>query len=72
MIGGVEARDAAALCRMIAGRDMQCWVVGGWGVDALLGRQTRTHKDSDVLTLLRDLSTLMRTPPAPGWNADWP
>lgn len=37
---------------------MRCWVVGGWGVDALLGRQTRPHKDFDVLTLLRDLPTL--------------
>jgi lincosamide nucleotidyltransferase A/C/D/E len=58
MIGGVEARDAAALYGMIAGLDMQCWVVGGWGVDALLGRQTRAHKDLDVLTLLSDLSAL--------------
>jgi len=27
----------------------RCWVVGGWGIDALLGRQTRPHKDLDVL-----------------------
>jgi lincosamide nucleotidyltransferase A/C/D/E len=28
-------------------------LVGGWGIDALLGRQTREHKDLDIL-LLRD------------------
>lgn len=59
MIGGVDAGDAVALYELIVGRGMQCWVVGGWGVDALLGRQTRTHKDLDVLTLLSDLPTLI-------------
>jgi len=24
------------------------WVAGGWGVDALVGRQTRAHRDLDV------------------------
>jgi lincosamide nucleotidyltransferase A/C/D/E len=34
---------------------------GGWGVDALLGKQTRSHKDLDIATpekhvaLLRDV-----------------
>jgi lincosamide nucleotidyltransferase A/C/D/E len=26
----------------------RCWVAGGWGVDALLGRQTRPHRDLDL------------------------
>lgn len=25
------------------------WVAGGWGIDALLGRQSREHRDLDVL-----------------------
>jgi lincosamide nucleotidyltransferase A/C/D/E len=24
------------------------WIAGGWGVDALIGRQTRTHRDLDL------------------------
>ena len=24
------------------------WVAGGWGVDALVGRQTRPHRDLDL------------------------
>ena len=24
------------------------WLEGGWGVDALVGRQTRTHRDVDI------------------------
>src|SRR3989338_3942351 len=27
---------------------VKIWVDGGWGIDALLGRQTRTHKDLDI------------------------
>ena len=29
--------------------------MGGWGVDALLGRVTREHKDLDLLVLISDL-----------------
>lgn len=25
-----------------------CWVAGGWGVDVLVGRQTREHRDVDL------------------------
>ena len=31
---------------------------GGWGIDALLGRQTRLHKDFDALVALEDLPAL--------------
>ena len=33
-------------------------VVGGWGVDALVHRRTRPHKDLDVLVLRQDLLQL--------------
>ncbi len=35
--------------------------MGGWGVDALLGRQTRPHKDLDVLVLVDDLPDRLPT-----------
>jgi len=31
------------------------WVDGGWGVDALLGQQTRTHRDLDLGVRLDDI-----------------
>jgi lincosamide nucleotidyltransferase A/C/D/E len=47
------------------------WLEGGWGVDALVGRQTRTHRDLDVdvdvecekaaLAVLRDLGYEIET-----------
>ncbi|MGH3434926.1 MAG: nucleotidyltransferase domain-containing protein [Sciscionella sp.] len=29
--------------------DLACWVAGGWGVDALVGCQTRRHYDLDIV-----------------------
>src|SRR5512139_3613875 len=31
------------------------WLTGGWGIDALLGEQTRPHKDLDIIMLLDDV-----------------
>ena len=34
---------------------VRLWLVGGWGVDALVGEQTRDHHDLDVLVDVTDL-----------------
>ena len=34
------------------------WLDGGWGVDALLHRQTRTHKDIDIVVDVTDVPKL--------------
>ena len=34
------------------------WIVGGWGVDALLGKQTREHDDLDIAVLRKDNAKL--------------
>jgi lincosamide nucleotidyltransferase A/C/D/E len=34
---------------MLAAAGVQAWLAGGWGVDALLGRQTRRHCDIDLV-----------------------
>ncbi len=34
------------------------WLVGGWGIDALLGEQIRPHKDLDLLVRLDDVARL--------------
>jgi len=31
---------------------VEAWVDGGWGVDALLGQETRTHEDLDLVVAL--------------------
>jgi len=40
----------------LCGLGIQIWVDGGWGVDALLGKQTRLHKDLDIAIQEKDLS----------------
>ena len=34
------------------------WVDGGWGIDALLGRQTREHRDLDLGVRLDDVQKI--------------
>lgn len=38
-----------ALLDLLAAAEARVWVAGGWGVDALLGRQTRRHCDLDLV-----------------------
>lgn len=37
---------------------VQIWLDGGWGVDALLGEQTREHSDLDIVVQEKDLPTM--------------
>src|ERR687886_1563054 len=50
--------EVVALYTLLVGRGVRVWVDGGWGVDALLGEQTRPHKDFDALVPLEDLGRL--------------
>jgi len=36
------------------------WIDGGWGIDALLGEQTRAHKDLDITLQEKELPALLR------------
>lgn len=37
---------------------IKIWLDGGWGVDALLGKQTRLHADLDIIVLEKDVSMI--------------
>ncbi len=37
---------------------VQVWLDGGWGVDALLGEQTRAHSDLDIVVQETDLPAM--------------
>src|SRR3954454_23494831 len=54
----LSAQAAADLYELLRERGIRCWVMGGWGVDALVGGQTRDHHDLDVLLLGEDLPAL--------------
>ena len=39
----------AAVLEALAADGLAAWLDGGWGIDALLGRQTREHADLDLV-----------------------
>lgn len=46
--GVTSAAEVLAVLDALAGAGCRVWVAGGWGVDALAGRQSRTHRDLDL------------------------
>ena len=47
---------------------IEIWVDGGWGVDALLGEQTRPHKDLDIAIQQKDVQKLRELLEAQGYR----
>ena len=44
----MTAEDAVKIIMLLEQNGIEVYVDGGWGVDALLGRQTRKHDDLDI------------------------
>ncbi len=44
----MDAHDVVQLYTALESQGVEIWVDGGWGVDALLGEQTRSHQDLDI------------------------
>ncbi len=40
---------------LLEGASIEVWLDGGWGVDALLKKQTRRHKDVDIIVRVSDV-----------------
>jgi len=55
----VYAERAAATWSALRERGIRSWVIGGWGIDALVGRQTRDHHDLDLFVLDEDLGRML-------------
>lgn len=49
-----QLRLIARVHRLLAAADIPHWLVGGWGIDVLLGRITRRHGDIDLAAWSRD------------------
>jgi len=62
-ISAMTADDVLGLVSLLSEHGITVWLDGGWGVDALLGQQTRPHGDLDIavrhsdVPKLRDLLT---------------
>lgn len=59
--GSVEAGDVVAVLDLLADAGIGAWVDGGWAVDALLGTQTRPHKDLDLAIPTADFARALES-----------
>ncbi|GLY25409.1 hypothetical protein [Micromonospora sp. NBRC 101691] len=48
-VAHLDADEVHAVLDALASAGCPAWIGGGWGVDALVGRQTRSHRDLDLL-----------------------
>jgi lincosamide nucleotidyltransferase A/C/D/E len=45
----MQADDVLSILAMLRSAGVDIWVGGGWGIDALVGLQTRQHRDLDLM-----------------------
>jgi lincosamide nucleotidyltransferase A/C/D/E len=54
----VTSVDVLDFYRTVTKLGLEVWIDGGWGVDALLGEQSRGHKDLDIAIQRKDVASL--------------
>jgi aminoglycoside-2''-adenylyltransferase len=67
----VRPEDVIEVLETLDRRGIHVWIDGGWGVDALIGKQTREHLDLELAVDQRELSRINATflTTAPGTSA---
>jgi len=58
LTGDPHVVDASTVRRLVAQLEqagIPVWIDGGWGIDVLLGRETRPHRDLDVIIRVSDV-----------------
>lgn len=53
-------KQVIALYEMLDNLHIPIWLDGGWGVDALLEKQTRTHQDLDIVIEEKNLDAFLK------------
>ncbi len=69
----MDAHDVIDLLTALDDEGVAYWLDGGWGVDCLLGEQTRAHSDLDLVVPRADLPRVTTVLVARGYSAirDW-
>jgi len=60
--------DVIDLYKKLDALGIKIWIDGGWGVDALLGKQTRLHEDLDIALQQKDVPKLCELLEAEGYR----
>jgi lincosamide nucleotidyltransferase A/C/D/E len=55
----MNENDAVDLLKKAENIGVNVWITGGWGVDALVGRQTRPHNDIDIFIEKKDAAAFI-------------
>ncbi|MFH1157293.1 MAG: aminoglycoside nucleotidyltransferase [Pseudomonadota bacterium] len=64
----MKSEDVVELYTALEKADIRIWIDGGWGVDALLGGQTRPHGDLDIVIQQKDVLKLRELLEARGYK----
>lgn len=64
----MTAKDVIALVQLLRQHQIEVCIDGGWGVDALLGEQTRAHADVDIAVPHKDVPQIRALLEARGYH----
>jgi len=64
----MTAKDVLEMVTLFADNQIEVFIDGGWGVDALVGEQTRAHADLDIALQHKDVPRLRALLEARGFS----
>lgn len=64
----MNAEEVVKLCKLFQKNKIKIWIDGGWGIDALLSKQTRPHNDLDIAVRHKNVSKITRLLQAEGYQ----
>ncbi|MCJ7700274.1 MAG: nucleotidyltransferase family protein [Anaerolineales bacterium] len=64
----MRAEDVIEFVQLLEQNDIEVIIDGGWGVDALLGEQTRRHEDLDIAVQHKDAAKIRDLLEAKGYR----
>ena len=64
----MSSTDVYRLYARFRALGIEVWIDGGWGVDALLEKQTRPHSDLDIVVQEKDVASLRRLLESDGYK----
>jgi lincosamide nucleotidyltransferase A/C/D/E len=67
-VAAVISIDVIDLYATLENLGVEIWIDGGWGVDALLGEQSRPHQDLDIAIQQKDVQKLRHLLRARGYE----
>jgi lincosamide nucleotidyltransferase A/C/D/E len=69
----MTAEDVLSVLGRLRQAEVDVWIGGGWGIDALIGEQTREHRDLDLMHRADQEATVMAVVADAGFrqSLDW-